>query len=130
LKTPQDDPADAHIHRVRRLCTSLHEVTEKLSHGAPTFFARKRVFAMVVNNHHNDGHVAVWIPAAPGVQAALIKSDPRVYYRPPYVGPSGWVGIELDQMGDEDLAIHLREAYDLILAKQKKPGLIRKRSAR
>jgi hypothetical protein len=127
------EPAEAHICRVRRLCTSLPEVTEKLSHGAPTFFARKRVCAMVSNNHHNDGHVAVWIPAAPGVQAALIKSDPRVYYRPPYVGPSGWIGIELDQIGDEDLAIHLREAYDLVIVKQakpKKPGLIRKRAAR
>jgi len=50
---------------------------------------------MCSNNHHDDGHVAVWIPAAPGVQEKLIHDDPRKYYRPPYVGVRGWVGIEL-----------------------------------
>src|SRR5262249_39682871 len=84
----------------------------------PTFFAKK-VFAMISNNHHNDGHLAVWIPAAPGEQAALIKADPKTYYYPPYVGKAGWVGIELDQIGDEELAVHLRDAWDLI--KPKKP---------
>ena len=48
------------------------ETTEKLSHGEPTFFVRKNVFAMFANNHHNDGHIAVWIPAEPGAQASLV----------------------------------------------------------
>ena len=57
-----------HLRRVCRICMALPEATEKLSHGEPTFFVRKKVFTMFANNHHNDGHVAVWIPAAPGVQ--------------------------------------------------------------
>ena len=106
------------VSRVRRICSALPEVTEKLSHGEPTFFIRKKVFAMISNNHHNDGHVAVWIPAEPGAQEALIHSHPTVYYRPPYVGVRGWVGIELDQISDEDLASHLTDAWRMIAPKR------------
>jgi hypothetical protein len=74
---------------------------------------------MFANNHHHDGHVAVWIPAEPGAQATLIHSDPRTYFRPPYVGVKGWVGIELSRIGDEDLAIHLHEAHRLIAPPRK-----------
>jgi hypothetical protein len=100
--------------RVRRLCLALPETWEKISHGEPTFFVKKRVFAMCSINHHNDGHIAVTIPAAIGVQAALIESDPKKFYRPPYVGVSGWVGIELPRVSDKELTAHLREAWKLI----------------
>jgi hypothetical protein len=56
-----------HLRRVRRICAAMPECTERLSHGEPTFFVRKKVFAMFDNNHHNDGHIAVWIPAPPAV---------------------------------------------------------------
>ena len=102
------------IERVRRVCISLPETTEKLSHGEPTFFVRKKVYAMLSNNHHNDGHVAVTIPAAIGIQEALIAANPAKFYRPPYVGVRGWVGIELKQVSDEELTPHLREAWRLI----------------
>ena len=102
------------IERVRRVCISLPETTEKLSHGEPTFFVRKKVYAMLSNNHHNDGHVAVTIPAAIGIQEALIAANPAKFYRPPYVGVRGWVGIELKQVSDEELTLHLREAWRLI----------------
>ncbi len=102
------------IERVRRLSMALPEVTEKLSHGEPTFFARKKVFAMLSNNHHDDGHVAVWIPAAPGLQQALIEESPETYYRPPYVGVRGWVGIELARIGDDALKEHLAAAHRMI----------------
>ena len=69
---------------------------------------------MFSNNHHNDGHIAVVIPAAIGIQAALIEASPEKFYRPPYVGVRGWVGIELDRVNDEELALHLREAWRLI----------------
>jgi hypothetical protein len=106
--------SEGQIERVRRICLALPGVTEKLSHGEPTFFVKKRVFAMFSDNHHNDGHVAVWIPAQPGAQASLIASFPAIYYTPPYVGVKGWVGIELDQIGNEILAAHLSEAWQLI----------------
>ena len=113
-KKPKPEAAEKHLLRVRRICTALPETTEKLSHGEPTFFVRKKVFAMFSNNHHNDGHIAVVIPAAIGIQAALIEASPEKFYRPPYVGVRGWVGIELDRVNDEELALHLREAWHLI----------------
>jgi hypothetical protein len=107
------DP-DAQLKRVRRICASIPGTIEKLSHGAPTFFTPKRVFVMFANNHHNDGHVAVWLPAAPGVQAALIAEAPDTYFRPPYVGISGWVGVELAKVHDDQLGALIREAFHLV----------------
>jgi len=104
---------EEHLRRVRRICTSFPGTTEKLSHGEPTFFVHKRVYAMFANNHHNDGHIAVWIPVPPGAQAVLLKTEPDKFYLPPYVGVKGWVGIELDRISDEELAVHLREAWRL-----------------
>jgi hypothetical protein len=106
------------LGRVRRICSALPGVTEKLSHGEPTFFAGKKVFAMFSNNHHNDGHIAVWIPAEPGLQEALIAEEPSTYYRPPYVGVKGWVGIELAAVADETLAGHLLDAWRRIAPKK------------
>jgi hypothetical protein len=94
--------------------------TEKPSHGEPTFFVRKKVFAMFANNHHDDGHVAVWIPAPPGLQGMLIHNSPKTFFRPPYVGVRGWVGIELDCISDEELAAHIRDAWLLIASKKLK----------
>jgi len=65
-------------------------------------------------NHHNDGHIAVVVPAAIGVQAALIEKSPKKFYRPPYVGHAGWVGIELPHVSDRELKLHIREAWRLI----------------
>jgi len=96
----------------------MPEATEKLSHGEPTFFVRKRVFAMFANNHHNDGHIAMWIPAPPGLQAMLIAASPETYFKPPYVGVSGWVGIELASIDDEELAAHILEAWRMVAPKK------------
>jgi hypothetical protein len=120
-------PNEDQLKRVRDLCLALPDTSEKLSHGEPTFFAAKRVFATISNNHHNDGHVAVCIPAESGAQAALIRANPACYYKPPYVGPSGWVGIELSEIGDDELAAHLSDAWKLIIAKQKRPSSTRTR---
>jgi len=103
-----------HLRRVQRICHALPETTEKISHGEPTFFVRKKVFAMFSNNHHNDGHIAVCIPAAIGIQEMLIERSPEKFYRPPYVGVRGWVGIELNRISDEELALHIKEAWRLI----------------
>jgi hypothetical protein len=110
--------SEEHLRRVRRICAALPETTEKLSHGEPTFFVRKKVYAMFANNHHNDGHVAVWIPVAPGFQAMLINSWPNKFFRPPYVGVRGWIGIELAWLDDEELASHLRDAWSLVAPKK------------
>jgi len=102
-----------HVGRVRRICLALPETIEKLSHGEPTFFVKKKVFAMCSINHHDDRHIAVCIQAAIGIQEMLIRKSPRKFYRPPYVGVRGWVGIELPRVSDKELAMHLREAWRL-----------------
>ena len=113
-KEPGSDPGDEHLQRVRRICGTLPGVTEKLSHGEPTFFVHKKVFTMFANNHHDDGHIAVWLPAPPGQQAMLIHSEPAKFFRPPYVGVRGWIGIELEAVSDEELAFHILEAWRMI----------------
>ena len=115
MKKPKTmDSGVKQIERVRRICLSLPETWEKISHGEPTWFVGKKVFAMFSNNHHHDGHIAVTIPAAIGVQEALIKKSPKKFYRPPYVGVRGWVGVEVDRVTDKELTLHLREAWKLI----------------
>jgi len=103
-----------HLERVRRICLALPDTTEKISHGEPTWFVHKKVFAMFSNNHHNDGHIAVVAPAPLGVQAPLVEASPKKFYKPPYVGGRGWIGIELARVSDQELAFHLREAWMLI----------------
>jgi hypothetical protein len=118
MKKPK--PFARQLQRLRKICLALPDVTEKLSHGEPTFFVKKGVFAMFSNNHHGDGHVAVMLPAAPGHQELLIEENPEAYYRPPYVGGAGWIGVELDQVTSEELAAHIRQAWQLIVNKKKR----------
>ena len=81
---------------------------------------------MFSDNHHGDGHVAIWIPAAPGVQAALIAEAPETYFRPPYVGVSGWVGVELSKVSDEQLGALVRESFRLVNGKSEPSSKRRK----
>jgi hypothetical protein len=96
----------------------MPECEEKLSHGEPTFFVRKRVFTMFANNHHGDGHIAIWIPAAPGAQEEMIAEAPGTFFRPPYVGVKGWVGVELARIGDEELTELIRAAWRMVAPKK------------
>ncbi|HVR40032.1 MAG TPA: MmcQ/YjbR family DNA-binding protein [Thermoanaerobaculia bacterium] len=89
--------AEDWIDRVRKIALALPDTFEKLSHGEPTFFVKKRSFAMIDNNHHSSGHVAVWCNAPPGAQESLVAADPKYFFRPPYVGPSGWLGVRIDR---------------------------------
>lgn len=82
------------LARLRALCVALPEVTEKLSHGEPTWFVR-RTFVMYADRHHDD-RVAFWCAAPPGAQEEMIATDPARFFRPPYVGHRGWLGVYLD----------------------------------
>jgi predicted DNA-binding protein (MmcQ/YjbR family) len=83
---------------VRELCLALPEVEEFQSHGMATFRARKqKVFAMFALNHHGDGHVGLWLNTPAMEQSRLIASAARHLYKPQYVGPSGWIGVELNR---------------------------------
>jgi len=121
----KDDHGEKQIERVRRICLALPETWEKISHGEPTWFVRKKVFAMFSNNHHHDGHVAVTVPAAIGIQEMLIAKSPKKFYRPPYVGVRGWVGIEVDQVSDKELGLHIKEAWRLIAPKKLQDSVVK-----
>lgn len=73
---------------------------------------------MFADNHHNDGHIAVWLPVPSGLQTALVETTPDTYFKPPYVGVRGWVGIELDRISDKDLTFHIQVAWELIAPKR------------
>lgn len=92
---------EALLARVRPICLRHPGAIEKLSHGEPTWFAGK-VFAMFDDHHHGSAHVALWLPAPLGEQAARIAADPHRYFRPPYVGHKGWLGVVLDAEVDWD----------------------------
>ena len=106
---------------LRKICLDLPAAQERISHGEPAFFIKKKMFAMFANasNHHGRGRHAVWIKAAPGRQARAIKSAPDRFFVPPYVGPSGWVGVYLDAQTDwKELADVLHDAYTLVAPKR------------
>jgi predicted DNA-binding protein (MmcQ/YjbR family) len=101
---------------VRELCLSLPEAEEFASRGSPNFRVRgRKVFAIYVLNHHGDGRVALWLIAADGVQQELVGLDPDNYFVPPYVGPSGWLGVRLDRGLDwEEISERVFEAWQQV----------------
>src|SRR3954452_21702455 len=89
--------------RVRRLCLGLPETSERPSHGAPSFFVRDRkCFLMVLDDHHHDGRFAIWCAAPAGNQELLVAAAPERFFRPPYVGHRGWLGVLLNDGVDRD----------------------------
>ena len=104
---------DAVLTRIREICLGLPETSERLSHGAPTFFVRgNRAFLMVLSNHHGDGRFAVWCAAPDGMQRLLVEADPERFFVPPYVGHRGWLGVRLDRGLDwDELAGIVEDAY-------------------
>lgn len=107
------------VNRLRKICLALPEAGERLSHGEPTWFAGKgKVFAMLDNHHHGWSHLGVWLPQPPDVQHLLITADADRFYRPPYVGPRGWVGIVLDTKPDWNIVEQLvRDAFVHVASK-------------
>jgi hypothetical protein len=114
----RDGHAPDVLDRLRALCLGLPEATEKISHGAPTWFVRK-VFVTFADRHHDD-RVAFWCAAPPGVQEALVGSDPDRFFRPPYVGGRGWIGVYLDVAGVDwdEIAELVTDAYRTVAPKR------------
>ncbi len=110
---------DRELGRVRRICEALPEVTERLSHSAPAFFVRgKKTIAMFVDDHHGDGMLGIWCAAPPGVQEQMIDEDPEVFFRPPYVGHRGWLGVRLSRtVTDDELRMILEDAFRVVAPK-------------
>ena len=95
-ETGASTSAGTPLDRLRALCLALPETVERLSHGEPTWFiGGRKSFVMSADRHHDD-RVGFWCAAAPGVQEHLTAADPEHYFRPPYVGHRGWLGVYLD----------------------------------
>jgi hypothetical protein len=102
---PYPSPAarKAALERLRTIRLELSETSERPSHGAPSFFVRdKKCFLMLLDNHHDDGRFAIWCAAPPGNQELLVQADPERFFRPPYVGHRGWLGVMLHGKVDWD----------------------------
>jgi hypothetical protein len=102
------------LRRIRTICLSLPEVTERPSHGTPTFFVQgKKAFVYAwMDGHHENGFPHLWCAGAPGVQETLIASRPGTFFRPPYVGHRGWIGVRLDRdASGEEVEDRCEDAY-------------------
>jgi predicted DNA-binding protein (MmcQ/YjbR family) len=103
------------LERLRAICLALPETTEKVAWGEPTWRVKGKLFAQLDDHHHGADHLAVWLPAPLGEQEAMIYMDPVRFFRPPYVGPRGWVGVRIDRRPDWALVAKLVErAYWLV----------------
>jgi hypothetical protein len=112
--------AGAALAHVREACLALPEVTERLSHGSPTWFIRgKTTFVTFVDDHHGDGHLGIWCAAPPGAQEELVGTEPERFYRPAYVGHRGWIGVDvaIDPDWDEVAGICI-DAYRTVAPKK------------
>jgi len=108
-----------HLTRLRKLCLALPESTEKEAWGAPTFRVKNKLFVHYRNNHHGDGRIAAWCKELPERQMDVVESDPERFFVPPYVGPSGWVGVRLDRKPDWSIVHELVErGYRLVAPKR------------
>lgn len=103
------------LARLRRLIGALPETSEKLSHGAPTWWGGRKTFATFHENHHGDGRTAVWIKSSHEIREGLVEQDPRRFFVPPYVGPSGWIGVRLDrEVSWQEVAGLLEAGYRMV----------------
>ena len=107
------------LERLRKMCMALPEVTERLSHGEPTWFVRdKKVFVML-SDHHHDDRLGFWCAAPAGEQDALVSAHPDRFFRPPYVGGRGWLGVYLDVAVDwDEIREIVEDAYREIAPKK------------
>ena len=119
MSYPSASARAAALERLRAVCLALPETSERLSHGAPSFFIRgKTCFLMLLDNHHDDGRFAVWCAAEPGTQETLVAGDPDRFFRPPYVGHRGWLGVTLHGRVDwNDVAGIVEDAFCTVAPK-------------
>jgi hypothetical protein len=112
---------EAPIERLRRICLALPEVTERLSHGEPTFFVRDRKTFVSFADRHHDDRVAFWCAAPDGFQRMLVEAEPHRFFVPAYVGHRGWLGVYLDVPVDwDEIRTIVEGAYRAVAP----PGLV------
>lgn len=112
-------PAADPVERLRQLCLALPDAVERSSHGSPGFFVRgKKQFVSVDDHHHGVDHLGFWCAAPPGRQEELIAENPAQFFRPPYVGHRGWLGVRIDLAPDwTEIDEVVRDAYRCVAPK-------------
>jgi hypothetical protein len=107
------------LPRLRRICLSFPETTERLSHGEPTWFVRDRKTFVTYSDHHHDDRVGFWCAAPDGAQDALVRATPERFFVPKYVGGRGWLGVYLDvtPIDWDEIATLVEDAYRTIAPK-------------
>lgn len=119
LTYPRRMAKDPLLKELRAIIEAWPETSEKLSHGAPTWWGGKKTFATFHSGNYDEGRPGVWIKAEDGAQEALVGGDPERFYRPKYLGPSGWVGVRLDDSVDWDMVRELlMDGYRLVAPKR------------
>jgi hypothetical protein len=109
------------LPRLRKICLSFPEAHEVEAWGEPTFRVKGKMFAMYAadGNHHGSGRASVWIKSDKENQALMLRAQPDRYFKPPYVGPSGWVGVYLDRSPDwDEVRELLRDGWKSIAPKK------------
>jgi hypothetical protein len=106
------------LERLRAICLALPGASERVSHGEPTWFAGKKTFVTYANHHHDD-RLAFWCAAPPGAQEILAAAEPGRFFRPPYVGVRGWLGVYLDVPVDwAQVESLVQDAYRMVAGKK------------
>ena len=106
------DDVETQLARLRSACLALPQSSERPSHGGPAFFIRdKKCFVMFLDDHHDDGRLAIWCAAPDGVQAEMVETEPDRFFRPPYVGHRGWLGVHLAAVDDAELTAIVTDAF-------------------
>ncbi len=107
------------LERLRTIIAPWPETHEKISHGAPTWWGCRKTFATFDDHHHGNDRVAVWVKSTFDEQALRVEVDPETYFVPPYLGPSGWIGMRLDRDPDWQVVEELLEAgYRMVALKR------------
>ena len=112
-------PTEAITNLVRTICLRLPEVTERLSHGSPAFFIGKQFVMLWPDGHHDHDFPHMWCAALTGVQEELVSASPDRFFRPPYVGGRGWIGVRIDTDPDwDEIARICADAYRQVAPKR------------
>jgi hypothetical protein len=105
----------AALDHLRKICLALPQAVEKETWENPTFRVREKIFAMV---HAADGRLGVWCKAPAGVQAILVEAAPERFFRPPYVGSKGWIGIWLNDPDWQEVADLIARSWQMTAPKR------------
>lgn len=98
---------------VRRIALSLPESEERETWETATFRVRNKIFVMF-----SDRERELWVKSDFDEQRALTQTDPETFFVPPYVGPSGWVGVRIRTVDRDELSELVTEAWRLTAPKR------------